>query len=65
MAKLISFNFGIAQDMLQKKPWTKTYEKKFVQLMDLFTKDYGADIVFGCEVGGHKQGFAHRRHHAA
>ena len=58
MARLITFNFGIMQDMLQAGPWKKKHEEKFVGLMELFTQEYEADLVFGCEVGAHKQGFA-------
>ena len=54
MTRLITFNFGIMQSMLQRGPWTNKYEKKFVHLMDLFTEEYGDDMGFGSEVGGHK-----------
>ena len=56
MMHLISFNFGIHQDMLQDRAWRKKHSQKFEFLMDTFTDDYNADVVLGCEVGGHKQG---------
>ena len=56
MMKLISFNFGIHQDMFQDKNWRKRHSREFEFLMDTFTDDYNADVVLGCEVGGHKQG---------
>ena len=58
MMHLISFNFGIHQDMLQAEPWRRKHSQKFEFLMDTFSEDYNADVVLGCEVGGHKQGMA-------
>ena len=56
MMQLISFNFGIHQDMLQEEPWRRKHSQKFEFLMDTFSEDYNADVVLGCEVGAHKQG---------
>ena len=54
MMHLISFNFGIHQDMLQAGPWGRKHAQKFEFLMDTFSEDYNADVVLGCEAGGHK-----------
>lgn len=54
MFAVISFNFGIEEDMFNTRAWGKKHAKKFVQLMDTFIDEYCADAVFGCEVGGHK-----------
>ena len=59
MVRVVRFNFGVHQGMLQSGAWKRSHEKKFATLMDVFTEDYGADIAFGCEVGGHKQGFSY------
>ena len=56
MTTLISFNFGIMQDMLDDGPWQKKHKKKFAYLMDMFAHVYCADILLGCEVGAHKAG---------
>ena len=56
MMQLISFNFGIHQDMLKAGPWRRRHSQKFGELMDTFSEDYNADVVLGCEVGGHKEG---------
>ena len=42
--------------MFQPAPWSKKHSQKFVQLMDTFSEEYSADVVLGCEVGGHLQG---------
>ena len=56
MVTLITFNFGIMQDMLNPGPWNRKHEQKFVQVMETFSEKYCADLVLGCEVGGHMQG---------
>ena len=58
MMQLISFNFGIHQDMLKAGPWRRRHSQKFGELMDTFSEDYNADVVLGCEVGGHKEGMS-------
>ena len=57
MAKFTTYNFGMDQNMLEKGPWARTHRFKFGRLMDMFREDYSADMVFGCEVGGHMRGF--------
>ena len=50
---LVSFNFGIMQTMLDStKQWT-THAKSLVSL--LLKLGGGADIISGCELGGHRQ----------
>ena len=61
LARLTSFNVGNTQSMLQSGVWTNKHHTKFAHLMGLFTDRYGAGIVFGCQVGAHKQGFADAR----
>ena len=54
-ARVISFNFGMRQGMLDSAQWHKTHKWKFQELLWIFGGDWGADLVFGCEVGGHKK----------
>ena len=58
MAGVISFNFGMVQDMLKNDPWKKKHRTAFQNLMDTFVKDYDPDLIFGCEVGGHGGGLS-------
>ena len=53
---VISFNFGMGQRMLDAAPWNKTHRRKFLELLRIFGDDYDADMIFGCEIGGHKRG---------
>ena len=42
--------------MLQSDPWIQRRKAKFLHLLRTFACDYNADMVFGCEIGGHRQG---------
>ena len=57
MVNLISFNFGIGQAMLEKRPWTQPHKKIFLSLTETFMEEYEADVVCGCDVGSHTMGF--------
>ena len=57
MLKLISFNFGMHQGMLEDGPWARKHAKKFDHVLDTFF-ELSADVVMGCEVGGHMQGMS-------
>ena len=52
---LCSFNFGMQQTQLNTPGgWTKNARKMVPLLMKMFNQ---ADIIFGCELGGHRLGF--------
>ena len=52
---LCSFNFGMQQPQLDTSgSWTRNARTMANLLMKLFSH---ADIIFGCELGGHRQGF--------
>ena len=53
---VISFNFGIMQQMLNVAPWRHTYSIKFLELLRLFRDGHEADMIFGCEIGMHREG---------
>ena len=53
---VISFNFGMTQQMLDSAPWNHTHRFKFLELLRIFGDDYHADMIFGCEVGKHREG---------
>ena len=54
--KLISFNFGVDQQMLEET-WNNKHRRTFSGIMETFFEEHEADFVCGCEVGGHKKGF--------
>ena len=60
MMHVISFNFGMPQDMLNDAPWHRKHAQKFETLVEVFAEEYNADVVVGCEVGGHKQGLSEK-----
>ena len=52
---LCSFNFGMQQTQLNTaRSWTPIARKMVLMLMKMFNQ---ADIIFGCELGGHRLGF--------
>ena len=52
---LVSFNFGMQQTMLDAKTkWTQ-HARIMATLLSKFFAN--ADIISGCELGGHRQGF--------
>ena len=53
---IISFNFGIEQQMLDSGQWITQHKAKFLELLHSFVAGYHADMVLGCAVGGHKRG---------
>ena len=55
MMQLISFNFGIHQDMLNDAPWHRKHAQKFETLVDVFAEEYNADIVLGSNTAGLKK----------
>ena len=52
-----SFNFGVDQKMLQGRPFERRHRDNFVRVCDKMVQEGNLDIVFGCEVGGARQGF--------
>ena len=56
LVTVVSFNFGIDQEMFAAKPWMETHSTKFKQLLTTLTTDYSADIVLGCEIGAYQKG---------
>jgi hypothetical protein len=56
---VISFNFGIHQNMLQgSKAWNR-HARTLSRLLQKVAKGCDADFIFGCEMGGHREGFSH------
>ena len=53
---VISFNFGMPQQMLDPVPWNNRHRRKFLELLRIFGDDYHADMIFGCEIGGTDRG---------
>ena len=53
---VISFNFGIVQQMLGVSPWRLMHRINFLELLRLFRDDHEADMIFGCEIGSHREG---------
>ena len=51
-----SFNFGVDQKMLQGKPFERRHRDNFVRVCAKMVEEGNLDIVFGCEVGGPRQG---------
>ena len=51
-----SFNFGMDQQMLQGNPFQKRHRRNFARVIAKMVEEGDVDIVFGCEVGGHREG---------
>ena len=51
-----SFNFGVVQTMLLPDPWAKKHRDNFKRVCAKMVEEADADILFGCEVGGPRQG---------
>lgn len=53
-----SFNFGIAQEMIDSTQWSSRWGKRFIEALGgiLHSGEADLDLFFGCEVGGHLQG---------
>ena len=52
----VAFNFGVPQTMLNEnaKRW-KEHSKQLAKILEKFA-DCGADFIFGCELGGLREG---------
>ena len=55
---LVSFNFGIQQSMMTSASWD-THADKLALLLNTIDDAVKPDFIFGCEMGGHQQGFSH------
>ena len=55
--KFVAFNFGVPQAMLTGEKKWKEHAKKFAFLLEQFA-DHDAAFIFGCELGGLRQGVA-------
>ena len=55
---VISYNFGIEQQMLHSATWSPHIKAQFLELLHSFVAGYDADMVLGCEVGGHAMGLS-------
>jgi hypothetical protein len=55
--RLGTFNFGIDQQMLTGKSFTNKHRTNFQRVVQRATSEGHFDCFFGCEVGGHMQGF--------
>ena len=51
-----SFNFGVDQKMLQGRPFERRHRGNFARVVAKMVEEGNLDIVFGCEVGGPRQG---------
>ena len=54
---VVSFNFGIDQNMLKGKNWLY-HERKLRGLLQKFRLLHHGAFIFGCELGGHREGMA-------
>jgi len=55
---VVSFNFGVQQTMMESsKGWSKN-ALKLCRLLEKFGQGSDGDFIFGCELGGHRQGIA-------
>ena len=56
LLRLGTFSFGIYQKKLQGKPWKNKHSNNFERVMAKAFEEGNLDILFGCEVGGHRLG---------
>ena len=56
---VVSFNFGMQQTMLTPGKKASRHQDTLAQLFNVFGNEIKAHFIFGCEMGGHQQGFAH------
>ena len=59
--RLGTFNFGMTQQMIDSQQWRKTHCVKFESTLVALVEGGELDALFGCEVGGHKQGLSQER----
>ena len=52
-----SFNFGVDQNMLLRDPWAREHRHNFRHVCVAMKEQGKLDIMFGCELGGKRQGF--------
>ena len=51
-----AFNYGIEQQMIESVNWNKKYRERFLDICHKALDGEALDCLFGCEVGGHRQG---------
>jgi len=59
--RLGTFNFGMTQPMIDSQQWGRTHCDKFESTLAALVEGGELDALFGCEVGGHKQGLSQER----
>jgi len=55
---IVSFNFGVQQTMLESCKGGTKNALKLCRLLEKFGQGSDGDFIFGCELGGHREGFA-------
>ena len=59
--RLGTFNFGMQQPMIDSQQWARQHCGRFETCLATLVDDGELDVLFGCEVGGHKQGLSKER----
>ena len=54
---LVSFNFGMDQNMIHSKRTGPEHSAQLSRLFDFFALGASADFIFGCELGSFREGF--------